>query len=197
MIARRAFFRVVMLVFLLGIAACSLDYDIVPESTAESDERPEIEIAQLEHYIFRLSRLRLHITAAESETYQEEKKQVLRDVYFWEYDHTGAVAAEGRADVAEIFLDTEDVRFEGSIRLYSFEEEAGITAEYLEWDSEADELRGENDETVVISRDDGTAVRGSGFLADMRSKALSFSGQVSGMYIDSMSSGDSEAGRRE
>ncbi|THB65651.1 MAG: hypothetical protein D6B26_03585 [Spirochaetaceae bacterium] len=169
-------------VLVVAAVSCSLDYDYMEEEAV--DVRPEVEITRLQHTVVRSGRTRFRIHAMGSKTWQEEKRQVLEEVYFWEYNQEGELAAEGRADFAEIMLETEDIRFSGAILLYSYEEEAGIEAAYLEWNAEERRLQGNDGEEVIITRDDGTTIAGVTFLADMRLRSLAFDDGISGVYVD-------------
>ncbi|MFW6364312.1 MAG: LPS export ABC transporter periplasmic protein LptC [Spirochaeta sp.] len=166
----------------LILAGCSLEYDITED--AERSGKPEMELHNLQHAVIRSGRTQLRVHAKLSQTFQSDRRQELYDVYFWEYDIDGEVAAEGRADRAEVELETEDIVFSGNIQLYSHKEEAGVYAEYLEWNSEARQLHGRDNERVEIARDDGSVIHGTGFLADMQRKSLQYQSDVKGSFVD-------------
>ncbi|AFG38700.1 LPS export ABC transporter periplasmic protein LptC [Spirochaeta africana] len=176
---------------LLVLGACSLEYDMLDDGDANG--RPELELSRLQHTVVRSGRIQLQVHAEHSRTFQGERRQELIDVYFWEFDRDGAVASEGRADQAEVELESEDITFSGGIQLYSHQEEAGIHAEFLEWNSENRRLQGRDGERVSIIRDDGSTIYGSGFLADMRHRSLEFRSQVEGAFVDNGTSDDSAA----
>lgn len=174
--------RQLTVVLLVLLAGCSLEYDMVDESA--DDGRPEIELRNLSHTVVRSNRIQLRVFSAYSRTYQSQNRQVLNDVYFWEYGTDGEIASEGRSDSAEVFLETEDIVFEGNIQLYSHVEEAGVNADFLEWSGEERQLQGRDGELVEIERDDGSVIRGSGFLADMRRRSIVFTQNIEGTFID-------------
>lgn len=164
-------------------AACSLDYGVAEEKETDLDQ-PEIELQQLEHTVVRSGRKQIRLRGEDSKTYREENRQELSNVIFYEYGPEGDIVTEGRAADAEIFLDSEDVHFSGDVQLYSHQEEAGIEADYLEWDGEERQLQGEDGEEVVITRDDGSVITGTGFLANMRERTLKFAGEVDGTFVE-------------
>lgn len=180
-----------LILLLLFTAACSLEYDML--ETDEDSQFPELELFQIRHVVARSGRTQLMVEAQYSGLFQSQSRQILRNVYFYEFDSEGNVASEGSADSAHVFLDTEDIEFQGSIYIYSHEDEAGVEADYLRWNNEARQLQGRDGEEVRIRREDGSEIMGDGFLADMRSRSLVFSGSVEGTFVDSPEQSESDA----
>ncbi|GAB6089192.1 LPS export ABC transporter periplasmic protein LptC [Spirochaeta dissipatitropha] len=193
----RYFWTGALIILLLFTAACSLEYDML--ETDEDSEFPELELFEIRHVVARSGRTQLMVEAQYSGLFQSQSRQILRNVYFYEFDSQGNIASEGSADSANVFLDIEDIEFQGSIFIYSHEDEAGVEADYLRWSNEDRQLQGRDGEEVRIRRDDGSEIQGDGFLADMRSRSLVFSDRVEGTFVDSPeeSGDDSDNGEQE
>ena len=69
----------------------------------------------------------------------------------------------------------------GTIRLRSESQGVRLEAESLRWEGARHRLVSE--QMVEISRDDGSQVRGEGFAADVRRRAIRFTGPVTGTLV--------------
>lgn len=183
MIARRPAFSVGVTALLVVFAACSLDYsgtDIVDEL---SSDVPDIVLFDFTYTVRRTNGSILVFSADRMESYSSREYHRLYAVTFIEIDPFGEHATDGTADYAEIDTRTEDVELAGSIEFYSTQNEARIFAETLSWRSEGRILSSPVDEVVIVERDDGSVVRGSGFRADAAYNTIEFSGGSSGRII--------------
>ena len=165
------------------LAGCSFDYgaDSGPEQLA--DEVPETVLTAVTHTVVRNGRVVAQISAQQVENFPRGGRAVLSDVRYVEYDHSGAVAATGRADRAVYYTESEDAEVAGAVELRSISQQASLTAEELHWNHAGRLLSTGPEQVVAVIRDDGSRVRGAGFEAELRGKTVHFSGPVSGRLV--------------
>ena len=162
------------------LAGCSFDYtgaDIEGERDASI---PQVEIENARMVIERDTRIEL--TADRIASYPEERLQRFEGLRFTEYGPDGSVRVSGEAERGILYLDTEDVELRGTIRFYSQVEEAELESAYLYWENRTRVLRGQEDETVYIRRDDGSEVEGAGLRVDGRRNEVELTAGVRGVF---------------
>jgi LPS export ABC transporter protein LptC len=122
------------------------------------------------------------LEARRAETYDKRQEIVLYGVRFREFDAAGELVSEAVADQAVYHTDTEDASAAGSIRIYSPEEKASLSADSLTWIHRGKRLQAGPAAPVLLEKEDGSFVEGSGFRADFRRRQLEFDGPVRGSY---------------
>ena len=165
------------------LASCSLDYDSALADEQATERLPDTVATDLVHRVVKNSRTALEVTADRAETWDKERRTVLDGATFVEYDRDGVPAIEGSAGRVVFHADTEDAEVSGRVRVHSAVDEAGIETEALTWQSDPRLLAAPADHTVVITRDDGSRLEGSGFSGDLRRREFVFSGPVAGTYV--------------
>jgi LPS export ABC transporter protein LptC len=166
-----------------ALASCSLDYDSALFDEQAAGSLPDTVATDLVHRVVKNSRTALEVTADRAETWDAERRTVLDGTSFVEYDLDGNPAVEGSAGRVVFHTDTEDAEISGRVRVHSAVEEAGIATDALTWRSGPRLLAAPPANTVVITRDDGSRLEGSGFTGDFRRREFVFSGPVSGTYV--------------
>jgi LPS export ABC transporter protein LptC len=168
--------------FLLA-AGCSLDYTAasLPESTTEGI--PDTVATGITHRIVKGSRLSFEMEAERAETYGARKQTILSAARFTEYDDKGGAATEGSADTVVYHTDTEDAEISGSITVYSAAQKGSISTQTLSWKNKERRLTASPEERVVVTKDDGSYIRGTGFIGDFRTNQIQFTGPVEGRYV--------------
>jgi LPS export ABC transporter protein LptC len=174
----------------LALASCSLDYTSASIEEQASGRLPDTIATGLVHRVVKNGHPALEVTAARAETWDAQHRTVLADAAFVEYDRDGARAVEGTAGTVVYHTDTEDAEITGRVRVHSSVEEAGIETEALTWKNSARQLSAPEHDRVVITKDDGSRLEGSGFVGDFRRREVVFSGPVQGTWVWS---GDKEA----
>ncbi len=81
------------------------------------------------------------------------------------------------------FTEREDAELAGAIRLHSQSQGVWLEAETLCWEDASHRLFSGPEETVAVTRDDGSQVTGVGLQVDVRRKTIRFSGPVSGTLV--------------
>jgi LPS export ABC transporter protein LptC len=168
---------------LAALAACSLDYDAGRIAQERPEDLPETILYDSSYTIERSNNRILRFTAERVESYPERDMQLLYGVSFEERNDAGEVLSAGRANEAEYFVESDDVRLTGDIRFRSEAEGAEVEAGYLYWSDEESRLSSREGERVTVVRDSGSRISGRGFVADTRLKEVSFSGDVSGRLV--------------
>jgi len=166
-----------------ALASCSLDYDSALIDGEAGGSLPDTVATDLVHRVVKHSRTALEVSADRAETWDTERRTVLDGASFVEYDQDGIPAIEGTAGRVVFHADTENAEISGRVRVYSAIDEAGIETEALSWQSAPRLLAAPVDRTVVITRDDGSRLEGSGFTGDFRRRTFVFSGPVTGTYV--------------
>jgi LPS export ABC transporter protein LptC len=166
-----------------ALASCSLDYDSALLDEQAAGTLPDTVATDLVHRVVKNSRTTLEVTADRAETWDAERRTVLDGTSFVEYDRDGNPAIEGRAGRVVFHSDTENAEISGRVRVHSAVEEAGVEADALTWQSDPRLLAAPTGSTVIITRDDGSRLEGSGFTGDLRRREFVFSGPVSGTYV--------------
>ncbi len=165
------------------LGSCRFNYG--PAGAARNTSAsPTAVFVNYRHNVVTHGALSFRLTATRAETFDSEKKTVLQDVRFAEYDpDTGALVSRGRADSAVYHSDSVDADFSGDVRLESKRQDAILVGDSLHWDDKAKRLTGPLDRTVTISRSDGSFVSGAGFEAEALSRSFAFRGSVSGELV--------------
>jgi LPS export ABC transporter protein LptC len=185
----RTFLHLLVLCVLCSLFGCSLDYAQAEITEELSEEIPETVLTDFTHTVVENGRPEFVISADRAENFTERKQTVLFQVTFAEYDSDGSVVTEGVADRAVFFTDTENAELRGNISFYSASEEGRIEAQYLEWNREERRLTSNPADQVLLAKESGSQIRGTGFRADFTLKQIEFSGKaastesVRGTYV--------------
>jgi LPS export ABC transporter protein LptC len=167
----------------LLVAGCSLDYKEAAAEEQAGEGIPDTVALGLVHKIHRNGRLSMELEADRAETYSAAAKTILTDAHFIEFDDKGGKATEGRAHKVVYHTDTENAEISGRVSVHSASEKGEVTAESLAWANKEKRLTAPPDERVTIRKDDGTSISGRGFVGDFRTRQLTFSGPVQGVYV--------------
>lgn len=165
------------------LASCSLDYEGARLEEQIPERLPDTVATGLVHRVVKNSRTSLEVTADRAETWDALKRTELDGVTFVEYDREGKQAVEGSAGRVVFHTETEDAEISGRVRVHSAVDEAGIETESLAWKNAARQLAAPALERVVITKDDGSRLEGTGFVGDFRRREFVFTGPVRGTYV--------------
>ena len=100
-----------------------------------------------------------------------------------EYDRNGILVTAGNAARAVYYTQREDAEVAGAISLRSQSQGVWLDAETLRWEDASHRLFSGPEETVALTRDDGSQVTGVGLQVDVRRKTIRFSGRGSGTLV--------------
>ncbi|MCX7032285.1 MAG: LPS export ABC transporter periplasmic protein LptC [Spirochaetes bacterium] len=165
------------------LSSCSLDYESARLEEQLSERLPDTVATGLVHRVVKNSRTALEVTAARAETWDAQHRTVLDAAAFVEYGQDGERTVEGNAGRVVFHTDTEDAEISGRVRVYSAVDEAGIETETLTWRKAPRLLSAPAHDRVVITKDDGSRLEGTGFVGDLRRREFVFSGPVQGTYV--------------
>jgi len=165
------------------LGSCRFNYGSAGDASGKEGP-PTAVFTNYQHTVVTRGAPSFRLTAAKAEVYDSDKKTVLSDVRFSEFDpDTGELVSSGRADQAIYYSENGDADFSGDVRLESKRQDAVLVGEYLRWDGKAKRLSGGLDRTVTISRSDGSRVSGAGFEAEALRRSFSFRGSVDGSLV--------------
>lgn len=181
---RTAATSLVLAVVLVSLSACSLDYEQSQLASEMSEDTPDTILFGVTHTIVRDGSRRFVVDAARVETFSQRDRQYLHEVRFQELAPDGSVRTDGVAAYAEYHTDTENFELSGDLAFYSADEDAWLTADYLHWDSDQRLLTSRPADPVVLSRGDGTVIRGRGFVGEMGRSIIRFEDGVSGTLVE-------------
>ena len=166
----------------LLLAACSFDYG---DGSELENSRPDIVMENIEYVRVRKGDVLARFQAEYAERWENLQTMELRNFTFEQMeDHGETVNVEGSAKAAAIQLETGDISLSGGVRISIESEDVTISTAGLEWKDREKTLYGGEEEQVDVQRSDGTSFTGKGFSADIRSRVWSFSGEVSGTYVE-------------
>lgn len=171
------------LYILLIMASCSLDYSSVYTTEEMSADIPDSILYEFVHTSVKDGTPVFRLSAGTAYIYNKKEETQLLDILFQEFDRKGEIITEGRADEALFFTESENAEFWGNLFFYSLSEEASFQTEYLYWNDEEKRLIGRDNGEVLIQRDSGTEISGTGFEAEARTRIVTFAGPVSGTYV--------------
>ncbi len=171
--------------------ACSLDYQELAEDLDENT--PAVEMMGVRLVSVENGREHSRVEAERIADFDKLYKRTIEGGKFTEYDEPGDISAEGEAVLITIDTRTDNAVLEGHIRFNSVRDKATVSAEYLEWNDSDRLLSGNPAGEVLLEKEDGTTIRGTGFSADFPSRIFRFAGRASGIWKGSDKS-DTEAG---
>jgi LPS export ABC transporter protein LptC len=168
---------------LLLAAGCSINYDEATAAEQAPPGIPDTVATDLVHRVHKNGRLTIQLEASRAETYNAKNETILKDAHFSEFDATGATATEGSAKTLVFHNDTQNAEIWGSVHVHSATEKGDVRADTLTWENKPKLLKAPPAERVVITKDDGSAIAGSGFQGDFLRRELTFDGPVQGTYV--------------
>lgn len=145
--------------------SCSFDYS---DAADKEPPQPEIVLDGAVASRFSSARLSIAFSAERLELYDADSVWAGRDVSFTQYseDGAGSVEAEGNAGLMLVDNANEVYSLGDSVVFRVTSEGLSFDAPDLRWEKKTNWLYAPKDGLVMISRSDGTAVQGTGFVAD-------------------------------
>ena len=164
-------------------AGCSIDYGNAGTETTDTGGIPDTVAVNVQHRVWKDGHLTLQMQAARAESYNSRNQTILTDARFTTFDDKGKTSTDGSASTVVYHTDTENAEITGGVHVHSTTEEGDVTAESLTWENKTHRLTAPPQETVTLQKDDGTALRGTGFAGDFLRREITFSGPVHGTYV--------------
>lgn len=168
-----------ILLLLPGLSSCRFDYS-ASETDDDDGRRPSYILYNSEYLIRQSDRTELVFNAEKIVFFEEDEQAELEEVTFTYQDEEGTLVSRGTADRAEIFMEREDARISGSIRISIITESTDIIAETLFWDKSEKTLSSNSRETVTLRHSDGTMITGTNFTGNLYTREFVFDGETSG-----------------
>ena len=163
---------------------CSLNYEDSFMAEEISEDIPDAVITDFTHVAVRSGHEAFRILAGKGENFDKRKESRFYEVNFRELDAEGVIVTLGECDEALLYSDSDNIELWGNLSFYSAEEEATILAEYLFWNDQEGFLTGDPDSWVVIRKDSGSSLKGTGFTAYLKENRVVLEQSVSGTWVD-------------
>jgi LPS export ABC transporter protein LptC len=180
---RRAGRAAAALLFSLILATCSLDYGALQGAEVMPEDIPQAVIYNFAHTVVTDGKPSFRLYAEKAEEFSSRKTTMLTGVSFVEYGEDGTPVTTGTAAKAVFHTDTENAELSGSLLFQNKREDAVVKAAFIAWDNELKKLTAKPDDIVIIEKTDGSKISGRGFVADARTRSVSFTSGADGTYV--------------
>jgi len=170
---------------LLGLWACSLDYD--KDKTTPADQVPLMVFQNLRQTTVKNEKLLYKMESEGSESYPSRKQVRLKKFRFEEYDSDGKSASEGDADSAVIDTGSNDATVSGRLRAHSAEQKVTLLVDGgpgggLSWANDDRILKTLPGTPVALTKDDGSRIDAMSMVLDLGTNRLELQGGVQGIW---------------
>jgi len=172
----------------LLLSGCSFDYGALSEGAASSI--PDLVMTDVEYVRVQDGKPVVRLQAAKISRYDKDKRMEVELPRFAQYAADGSEGARGGASSATVDIESGDVVLTGGVVLSVPGEDVFLETDRLDWLDKDRVLAGGEGVPLLVKRGDGSYLSGPGFRVDSRSKRWSFSGVVSGTYVDEADSSD-------
>ncbi len=169
-------------VSIVTLFSCSMDYGDIQNDNTIGDNIPDSIIKDFLYTSVDNGNTVFRIYAEISENYSQKKETQLKKVVFQELNPKNEIITEGTAEKGIIYTESNDTELSGSITIYSAENKAEITSDYMYWKDSEKILSGSINGKVTVIKDSGTEISGQGFKGDLKTKTFSFDKAVRGVY---------------
>jgi LPS export ABC transporter protein LptC len=167
----------------LALAGCSMDYRAAEVAEKTGAGVPDTVAVGIVHKIFKNGHLSFVLEASQTETFNSRKESIISNARFEELDDKGKIVTNGQAGQIVYHSDTENAEISGSVNVHSASERAMVSADSLSWENKEKRLTAAPGETVTVKKDDGSFIRGTGFVGDFRTRQVTYAGRVEGTYV--------------
>ena len=174
------FFLILLLVL---ITACSFDYKEAMISEELEGGTPNAVIINLSETVIRKGKISYCFEAERAEAFEKRNLTIFTNIQFSEYDKTGKIATEGEVGLAHYYSDTENIIFERNFRIASLQQGYFIKGESIFWVGDTRTLRSDLEKEIIMGKDNGSYITGTGFSARASDNSFNFEGGVRGVYV--------------
>ena len=168
--------------FVSVLTMCSIDYDSAFVLESLNEEIPDYVIYDLKQTDIDNKGGRTVMTADKAEAFNLQNETKFYNIDFQQKNNKGDVTKYGHSDYG-VLMENNDALLEGSVYVYSNDNQASIEADELSWTNEEKILTSHSDKTVKLTDEDGSVIQGKGFYADFRKNEISFNDSVTGKLV--------------
>jgi LPS export ABC transporter protein LptC len=162
---------------LAGVTGCSLDYGTAIDT---EDSVPEMFFSNADLKTYRDGSCAAELKARELEQYRTDGMIYAHTVSFTTWDEDGVLQTDGSCRFISIDQKKEQYSLFGTIKIYNYPQETGITAGNLRWDGKSEQLVSGNKDSIELQKNE-ISLTGTGFSASGVGGAFMFSGSVKGI----------------
>ncbi|MCE1195787.1 LPS export ABC transporter periplasmic protein LptC [bacterium] len=190
-----AAFRIAAFAALALASSCSMPS--TADRPAPAEERPDAVFTGFRREEVAGGVVTFVATAGRAEYFQDRGLLVVYDVSFEDRGKDGGSAkATGQADKVVYHEDTGDAECSGFVQIRSLAEDATFETASLNYRSATQTLEGASGDAVIVKVGKKLFIQGSGFFADIQSKAFAFREGASGVLAAAAKGGAPKGGER-
>lgn len=161
------------------LASCSMSEEAA--DLAGLDEKPDAVFIGFSREEVEKGIVVFSAKAERAEYFQDKGLLVIHNVVFEDRGADGgSPKSTGEADMAVYHEDTGDAEFSGFVRLVSTEEDVSFETSGLKYFSATQTIEGAPDNPVIVRVGKKLFLHGTGFFADIQTKAFAFRNGVEG-----------------
>lgn len=181
---KKFFFFAAFLAF--SLTGCSFNYT---EGKRADEMVPDMILADVIAYRYENSELSIQLSARELEMYDTDEIWAGADVSFVQYDtkDSSVIEAEGSAGFIIVNDSSEEYLLGKDAVFHLARDNFFLRASGLKWNKKEHTLSGPVDGDVVIEKEDGSLINGTGFTADTLQYSYSFNNSVQGLLVTGIS----------
>ena len=167
---------------MLLLASCSFNYDDVLISDEDKEAIPDIMLSNLSERVYDKGDKILEFHSDSVKIFETRRIQEIEGLVFTQFDSEGAVAIQGSANFASRDIGSDDIRLSGDVSIYVTKDSSQISGDEFLFSPEQNLIWSPSE--VVLVQDDGSQLRGRGFLVDLLLQELRFDSGASGVLVD-------------
>lgn len=181
---RPELFLLFMALSLLFATGCSLDMDQEGFSEELSGEVPNTVMRSYRQVVVEDQRKVMEISADTVKAYDEQKKLIMEELRFTEFDRQGEVVHTGRAGRAEHRYGDQELLLQGDVLLESRQDDETIqvSGEAFRWYEKEYLIEAPEEEEVHFSYGREGSLTGRGFSARTDTGTIRFTGGARGLF---------------
>lgn len=163
-----------LLALLSVLGACSFDYDKVLLTQEEKAEIPDTVLYNLSERVYEDGSKIIEFQSDVVKIFETRRIQEIEMLSFTQFDQDGEISVEGDATFASRDINNDDILLSGRVNIFITESESHISAEKFLFSPDQDLIWSPDDIEVELTRDDGTLLRGRGFVVDLLLQEVRF-----------------------
>jgi LPS export ABC transporter protein LptC len=180
---------------LLLSVSCTFDYDELLLSDEQKEQIPDVQLTDLVERVYQEGDRVLELSSDVLRTYEERRSQEIEGLSFSQYTADGELSVSGRADFASRNLEFDDIYLQGNVEISLEQNSSRIRGDQFVYSSTQELVWAPAGVEVELILNDGSVLRGNGFVADLILMEMRFDNGASG--IISGTSGDQSDEQRE
>jgi LPS export ABC transporter protein LptC len=165
---------IAVLPLIAALASCTFEYDSMLLTEEEKAAIPDVRLEGLVERVYQDGSRVLELSSEELATYEARRIQEIESLEFSQYDNDGNPYAAGRADFASRDLDSDDILMRGNVEIDLMETGALLRGDEFLYSPRQDLIWSPGETEVELIQEDGSVIRGRGFIIDLALREIRF-----------------------